>query len=157
MLEMFLAFVLIAGCVRAVGLRHTWALVGGGTVLYLLVADVLCSIGSGAQGGVFGFFGEAFVGLGASPFRSVGALPMPRVFIAHPLFTRALRCVICWLVAWICLRQSSRLNPLLPRAYALDDVASAFVGAGIVDAIAAVVLLWAWLMIGDDAAWLPRG
>jgi hypothetical protein len=156
MLEMFFAFVLIVGCGRAVRLRHTWAMLGAGAVLYLLIADVLCSIGSGAQGGVFGFFGAVFIGPGASPLRTAGALPVPCVLIAHPLFTRALRCVVCWLVAWICLRQSSRLNPLLPRAYALDDVASAFVGAGVVDAVAAVVLLWAQLMMGDDAAWLPR-
>ena len=131
-------------------------MLGGSIVLYLLIADVLSALVSGAQGGVFGFFGAAFIGPGASPLRAASALPLPRVFIAHPLLTRGLRCCVCWLVSWTCLRQSSQLNPLLKRAYALDDIATAFAGSGVVDALAAVVLLWAWLMIGDDAAWVPH-
>jgi hypothetical protein len=81
---------------------------------------------------------------------------LPTLLIEHSLLVRPLRSLVCWLVAWTCFRESNQLNPLLPRAYALDGLAMAFVGAGIVDALATVVLLWAWAMIGDDAVLVPR-
>lgn len=61
----------------------------------------------------------------------------------HPLLLRTTRASLCAAASFVCLRQSAQLNPLLPRAYALDGVAMPFAGAAIVDAIEGVVLLWA--------------
>jgi hypothetical protein len=154
-LELLFAFALVIGLVRAVRLRHGWAIAGGCLVAYLSIADTLCVFAARGNGGVFGFFGNVFLGPGASPLRAFGALPWPRLLVVYPLLVRALRSVTCGSVAAICFRQSSKLNPLLPRAYALDALAFPFLGAGIVDALAAVILLWAWMMLGEDAILVP--
>lgn len=54
------------------------------------------------------------------------------------------------------LRESSQLNPLLPRAYALDGVALPFIAVGVLDALEGVLVIFAWLLLGDDAANIPR-
>jgi hypothetical protein len=157
MLELLFACALVTGFVRAVRLRHGWAIAGACAVAYLLIADELCVFAVRGNGTVFGLFASVFIGPGASPQRALGAVPFPRLLIQHPLLVRVVRSVVCGLVAWICFRQSSRLNPLVQRAYALDGLAMPFAGAGILDALATVVLLWAWAMMGDDAVLVPRG
>jgi hypothetical protein len=62
---------------------------------------------------------------------------VPALLIQQPLLIRALRANLCWLLSFACLRESSHLNPLVPRAHALDDIAFAFTGTGIVDALEA--------------------
>lgn len=157
MLEALLAYALLTGLVRALRLRHGWAVVGACTAAYLLIADTLCALAARGPGNVFGLFGNVFIGPGASPLRALGAMPLPLLFVQHPLIVRGVRIIVGSLIAWTCFRESSRLNPLVQRAYALDGLAMPFAGAAIVDALATVVLLWAWMMIGDDAVLVPRG
>ncbi|HKP62908.1 MAG TPA: hypothetical protein VJV78_39505 [Polyangiales bacterium] len=155
MLEFLITCALASGIARALRLRHGWALLGGCAVAYLLLGDTLAAFAARGQGSIFGLFGSVFIGPGASPLRGTGPLPWPRFLTQYPLLVRALRSSLCGIVAWICLRQSNRLNPLLPRAYALDAVGMPFAGAAVVDALIAVILFWAWVMIGEDAVLVP--
>ncbi|MET0385596.1 MAG: hypothetical protein ABW321_06540, partial [Polyangiales bacterium] len=142
---------------RAWRLRHPLALTGIALAAYLIVADLLGRFAAHDDaGGFFGLFSTVFIGPTASPLRAAALLPLPAPLITQPLWLRALRCAICWSVAWACLRESRRRNPLLPHAYALDSLALPIAAAGVVDAIEAVILLWAQLMLGADAAFLPR-
>jgi hypothetical protein len=76
--------------------------------------------------------------------------------IAQPLWTRVLRASLFWAVGFACLRESAKLNPVVSRAYALDGVAMPFIAVGLIDALEAVLLIFAWLLLGDDAQHIPR-
>jgi hypothetical protein len=78
------------------------------------------------------------------------------VAIAQPLWIRAMRASLCWALGYAFLRQSAQLNPLLPRAYALDGVALPFIAVGLLDALEAVLIIFAWLLLGDSAAFIPH-
>ena len=84
--------------------------------------------------------------MSAQPDRAPGLLPLPSLALSNPLSLRATRIALGSLAAWHCLRESSRLNPLLPRAYTLDAIAMPFAGAAVVDTIEGVLLLWAFAM-----------
>lgn len=66
------------------------------------------------------------------------------------------RASLCWALGYALLRQSAQLNPLLPRAYALDGVALPFIAVGLLDALEAVLIVFAWLLLGDSAVFIPH-
>lgn len=123
---------------------------------YLLLADVLCAWAAPAEGNVFALFRNVFLGPTSSPLRAASILPLPALLIEQPLLIRAIRASLCWIVGFACLHQSGKLNPLLARAYVLDGTALAFVGTGVIDAIEATILLFAWLLLGEDVVFIPR-
>lgn len=153
-LESLFVLALAAGGLRAFRLRHRGALAGVAVVTYLLLADLLAvfSVQLRGVGGVFAVFANTFLGPASMPLRAPGPLPLPQLFLAHPLLVRAARCGVCWLVASCCFRESNQLNPLVQRAYALDSLAMPFVGAGVVDAAEGVLLLWAQLLLRADSS-----
>jgi len=156
MLEALQLFAFVVAIRRALALGGRIALFVAGIVAYLLLADLLCMLAAPAEGNVFGLFRNVFLGLTAAPLRAASVLPLPAPLIAQPLWTRALRSGLCWAVGIACLRESAKLNPLVPRAYALDGVALPFIAVGLIDALEAVLLIFAWLLLGDDAQHIPR-
>lgn len=87
-----------------------------------------------------------FLGPLALPERAAAIPPLPSFALDHPLGVRITRIMLGTIAAAACLRESSRLNPLLPRAYTLDGIAMPFVGAAVVDSIECVLLMWAFAM-----------
>ncbi|HTU62955.1 MAG TPA: hypothetical protein VMF89_31055 [Polyangiales bacterium] len=148
------AFVVAVRRARAIGSRA--ALIVAGIVGYLLLADLLCMLAAPPEGNVFALFRNVFLGPTASPLRAASLLPLPASLIAQPLWIRAIRAGLCWALGSVMLRESSRLNPLLPRAYALDGAALPFIAVGLLDALEAVIVLFAWLLLGEDAVNIPR-
>jgi hypothetical protein len=144
MLELLLCFAVATGIERARRARHRVALLGGGVVAYLIVADTLCAVaGNRGDQQIFSLFNYLFIGPGAAALRSDAALPLPSIALDHPWLVRVTRSLLCGGISWHVLRESSRLNPLLPRAYALDALAMPFVGAAIIDAVELIVLVFA--------------
>ena len=144
MLELLLCFALATGITRAQRAGHRWALVGGTLVAYLLFADTLSALaGMHDDHSAYSFFNYLFLGPGVAPSRSPAALPLPHVLLEHPLLTRGLRVLACAAVTRQCLRESAALNPLLPRAYELDGIAMPFAGAGVIDTLEAILLVFA--------------
>jgi hypothetical protein len=62
------------------------------------------------------------------------------MLLAEPLAVRIVRVGCCGVVAWVCFYRSAQLNPLLPRAYALDAVALPFAGAAVADTLVSVLV-----------------
>jgi hypothetical protein len=150
----WVAFIVAVRRARALG---SWAaLTVSGIVAYLLLADLLGMLAAPAEGSVFGLFRNVFLGPTAAPLRAASALPLPGLFIAQPLWIRAMRATFCWALGCVFLHQSSQLNPLLPRAYALDGVALPFIGVGLFDALEGVIVVFAWLLLGADASDIPH-
>ena len=144
MLELLLLAALLQGLIRAARARHRWALGTGGAALYLLLADTLAVVAASAQPQpVYAVFNLFLLGPGSSAVREPGLLPVPGLLLQHPLALRGLRIALCAAGSWRCLDQSSRLNPLLPRAYQLDDIALPLAGAAVLDTLEAVVLIFA--------------
>lgn len=144
MLEVLLWLAVIVALRRAVRARHTIAIVCAVLLTYLLLADTLSSWAMPrATHQAFDLFGYMFLGPLAAQDRAASVLPLPALALAQPLIVRGVRIALSAFAAWRCLRESSALNPLLPRAYALDGIAFAFTGASVVDAVEAVLLLWA--------------
>lgn len=152
MLELLLCFALATGVYRAHRARHRWVALGGWLAVYLLLADTWSALAAVSHGPqpyhlVFVYM---FLGPGAGPLREAAVLPLPPLLLVLPLVLRGLRALCTATCAWVCLRESSKLNPLLPRAYALDGIAMPFAGASVIDAVESVLLLWAVLMTGSD-------
>jgi hypothetical protein len=148
MFELLLCFALGVGLTRAGKARHLWSLSGGLAAVYLVVADTLGVLA--ARGGprpLFSLFNELFLGPGSTALRAPGALPLPDLLLEHPLIVRGLRVALCAIVAWRCLHESSALNPLLPRARALDAIGMCFVGAAVIDAAETVLLVFAMQLV----------
>jgi hypothetical protein len=156
MLEALQLFAFVVAVWRARVLGSRIAVFVAGIVAYLLLADLLCMLAAPAEGNVFALFRNVFLGPTAAPLRAASVLPLPASLISHPLWIRALRASLCWAVGFACLRESAALNPLMPRAYALDGVAMPFIAVGLIDALEAVLLILAWLLLGDDVAYIPR-
>jgi hypothetical protein len=146
-LELLLAAALLIGLVRAGRARHRWALVCGAVAFYLLAADTLSVVAaSGAPRSVYSLFNDLFLGPGSSLDRAPAWLPLPALLVRYPLVLRALRIVLCAAASWRCSSESSQLNPLLPRAYALDGVALPFAGAAVLDTVEGIVVIFALLL-----------
>lgn len=142
MLEALFCGALATGVVRATRARVRLALVAGAIVSYLWLADTLAVFATRTEPAhPLLVIIVLFLGPGAAPTRIAGSLPLPTVLFDWPLVLRALRVALCGLAAQQCFRHASRLNPLLPRAYALDGVALPFAGAAVADALALVLLL----------------
>lgn len=130
------------GLVRGLLARLGWAVVGGLLVLYLLTADTLNVLAASFAGlrplqlVVF-----MFLGVGTWHRRGHGPLPLPDVFVQDPLTLKVARGATAALIAWRYLRASSRLDPLVGRAYTTESVAMPFVAAAIIDAVELVLLL----------------
>lgn len=146
MLEFTLGLAITIALWRAVSVRH-WPATTSATLLgYLLLADVFAAGAVSKPHQVFDVFSYVFLGPLCAPERAASVLPLPALALRYPLGIRALRIALSWFASWRCLRESSRLNPLLPRAYALDGIAFPLAGAAILDAIEATLLLWAFAM-----------
>jgi hypothetical protein len=66
--------------------------------------------------------------------------------VDHPFSLRAGCAVLALAVVWSCRRESARLHPQLPRAYALDSLAMPFLLVGILQGIVMVMFgLVQWL------------
>lgn len=151
MLELGLFATLVLALVRALRMRHRWALIGGSAALYLLLADTLCVIAArDVPRAIYSVFNELFLGPGTSAARAPGLLPLPALLIAQPLWLRGARIALCAAGSWRCLHESSQLNPLLPRAYALDAIGLPLAGAAVLDALATIVLLFALHMTANS-------
>ena len=98
---------------------------------------------SGMPRPVYSVFNEFLLGPGSAAVRAPGLLPLPELLLQYPLALRGLRIALCTAASWRCLNESSQLNPLLPRAYALDDIALPFAGAGVLDTLEGIVLIFA--------------
>jgi hypothetical protein len=147
MLELLLWLAVIVALRRATRARHLHAAVCGALLGYLLLADTLSSWAvSRPHNQLFDFFGYVFLGPLSARDRAASLLPLPALGLSYPLAVRAVRIATSSFAAWRCLRESALLNPLLPRAYALDGIAFAFTGAAVVDALEGVLLLWALVL-----------
>lgn len=144
MLEFLLWLAVLVSLRRALRARHRTAIVCAVLLTYLLLADTLASWAMPRPNHqAFELFGYLFLGPLSARDRAASVLPLPALVLAQPLLLRAFRIALSAFAAWHCLRESSALNPLLPRAYTLDGIAFGFTGAAVVDAIEAVLLLWA--------------
>lgn len=144
MLEFLLWLAVLVSLGRAIRARHRTAIVSAVLLTYLLLADTLASWAMPrANHHAFDLFGYMFLGPLSARDRAASVLPLPALALAQPLIVRAVRIALSAFGAWYCLRESSALNPLLPRAYVLDGIAFGFTGAAVVDALEAVLLLWA--------------
>jgi hypothetical protein len=144
-----------SGASRAVRLRHAVAIAGAALVGYLIAADLLGAFAVRQPGNPFSPFVSMMLGPCAWPLRTSAALPLPALLIQQPLALRTARALVCSLITVLCLKQSNAQNPLLPRAAALDAIALPFAGVAVVDALETIILLWAWLMIGEDGVLVP--
>jgi hypothetical protein len=142
MLELLVCANLALGLMRAVRLHDRGTVLGGVAALYLLAADTLAVFPISGSLSWFHPFGVMFFGPGVLPYRQAGLL-IPGLLIEEPLLLRALRVGACAAVAWRCLHRSAKLNPLMPRAYALDAVAVPFTGAAVLDTLTGIVLVMA--------------
>ena len=149
MLECLWLVALLLGTVRAV--RHGFAPVvaAGAGALYLLAADTLSAVGTNAPESFYAVFSRFILGPGASIVREAGLLPLPGLLLEQPVWTRGLRVAIGVLSAVGCLRRSSAINPLLPRAQALDETGLPFVGAAVIDGIMIVIFGFAYVLARD--------
>jgi hypothetical protein len=146
--ELLLWLAMIVALRRAVRARHGVGVICGVLLGYLLVADTLAAWSvPRAHNQLFDFFGYMFLGPLSARERSASVLPLPALGLGYPLTLRAVRIALSSFASWRCLRESAVLNPLLPRAYALDGIAMAFAGAAVVDAIEGVLLLWALALV----------
>jgi hypothetical protein len=145
-LELLLWLAVATGMWRAARARHWHAVFCGALLGYLLIADLVASLAVSQPHHIFDLFSYMFLGPLSARERVASFLPLPALAIDHPLVLRATRVALSTLASWRCLRESSQLNPLLPRAYTLDGIAMPFAGAAVVDAIEGVLLLWAFAM-----------
>jgi hypothetical protein len=144
MLEALLAFALSTGTARAFRVRLTWAVLGGLLALYLVVADALNVVAAPEPLSPFFLFSFMFLGPSMSPYRAAGVLPVPSLCVEQPVVLRLARLGLCATLAWLYLQRSSKLNPLLPRAYALDAAALPFAGAAVLDTLELTIQIAAW-------------
>lgn len=149
MLELLLWLALVVAMRRSIRARHKLAILCCTAVCYLLLADSLASLAVSKPHQLFDFFGYLFLGPLSAAERAASRLPLPAVALALPLTVRATRIALSTFASWKCLHESAPLNPLLPRAYALDAIAMAFAGAAVVDALEGVLLLWASLLAAE--------
>jgi hypothetical protein len=151
MFELLLCFALAVALVRAGRARHAWSLGLGSAVVYLVLADTLAAFaGNPGPQQVFALFNYFFLGPGSASVRAPAVLPLPALLVAQPLLLRGLRCALSGVAAWRCFGEASELNPLVPRARALDGIALSFAGAAVVDAAEAVVLIFALLLLRNS-------
>jgi len=146
-LELLLLAALLLGLARAARAQHRWALVCGAAALYLLIADTLAVLA--ARDGprpLYSLFTDLFLGPGSSLERTAALLPLPGLLVRYPLLLRAVRIALSSAASWRCLSESSRLNPLLPRAYQLDGVALPLAGAAVLDSAEGILLVFALLL-----------
>jgi hypothetical protein len=145
-LDLLLCVAVATGLWRAVRARHRYAVICGVVLGYVLLADLLAALAVSKPHQIFDLFSVMFLGPLSAPERAVSLVPFPALAIHYPLAVRATRIVLSSLAAWRCLRESSQLNPLLPRAYVLDAIAMPFAGAGVLDVLEGVLLLWAFAL-----------
>jgi hypothetical protein len=145
-LEFLLCLAAVTAISRAVRARHAHAIICGVLVGYLLLADLFAAWAVSGPHQLFDLFSYLFLGPLSARERAAGVLPLPALALHHPLGVRATRIALSSFACWRCLHESSQLNPLLPRAYALDAIAMPFAGAAVVDMIETILLLWAFAM-----------
>lgn len=143
MLECLLFVAVATGVWRALRAGHGVSASFGVLVSYLLLADVCAAWAVSQSHHAFDVFSYAFLGPLTARERAATYLALPDLALEHPWALRAARIVLCASASWRCLRESARLNPLLPRAYALDGIALPFAGAAVVELLEGVVLVWA--------------
>jgi hypothetical protein len=147
MIELAICLALGLGLMRGIRLGHAWSVVSGSLIGYGLVADFLnVAAAAGEPLPALYAFVYIFLGPGGGPARTPGPLPLPLLLVNNPLWLRAGSALLAWVVVGSCKRESARLHPQLPRAYALDALAMPFLLLGILQAIVAVMLLFVrWL------------
>ncbi|MET0342116.1 MAG: hypothetical protein ABW252_14020 [Polyangiales bacterium] len=142
MLEGLLGLATSIGLMRGLLARLAWAILGGTLLLYLLAADTLNVLASRFDDlHPVHLFIFMFLGVGTWHRRGHGPLPLPDLFVHDPILLKVARGVTAALVAWRYLRASSKLNPLVGRAYTLESVAMPFVAAAVIDGIELVLLM----------------
>jgi hypothetical protein len=145
-LELLLYLAIGVAAWRALRARHRVALPCGALLVYLLLADLLAAWAVSKPHQVMDLFAYLFLGPLAMVDRQRAALFLPSFALEHPIATRVARITLGSIASWRCLHESAQLNPLLPRAYVLDDIAMPFAAAAVVDTIEGVLLLWAFAL-----------
>jgi hypothetical protein len=76
-----------------------------------------------------------FLGPSGSLGRDRGVLPTTRFFVDHPLGVHAILVLVAGCLVTLLLRQRGRIRPELPRARALDGIASPIVFFGVMESV----------------------
>jgi hypothetical protein len=136
MLALGLAAALVLALVRALRARHALATAGVLAAAYGLTMDGANAVATrGRSEHVYEGFIFVFLGPSGAVSRDRGVLPTPASFVDHPTLLHGLLTLGAFGLAAVLLRQSGRIRPELPRARALDGVASPVVFFGAMEAV----------------------